>query len=141
MTFEYFDHEADVGVIGTGKTLEEAYEEGAKGVLELMADVEGIDVDREMDFECRSVDLEALFVDMINDLLAWRDIEGVFLASVDVWVIEEVEDGWRLGGTSYSGKMNREKGEFRSEVKAATHCGFVFEKNDGEYKIGCVVDV
>ena len=42
MSFKHFEHQADVGIIGIGKTLEEAFQEGAKAMFQVMADLKTI---------------------------------------------------------------------------------------------------
>ena len=37
MPYKHLEHEADVGVLGIGKTIEEAFEEGAKAMFDVMA--------------------------------------------------------------------------------------------------------
>ena len=43
MPYTYLDHEADVGIRAIGDTLEEAFQEGAKAMLNVMWDISTIE--------------------------------------------------------------------------------------------------
>ena len=138
--FEYFDHEADIGIVGYGRNLEEAFEQGAKAMFNIMADINTIAREREVDIEVRANDKEALFIEWLNELLARKDIEGMLFSEFDVR-IEEKGDMLVLKGTAKGEKINYEKHRVDIEVKAATYSQLKIEKIDGMWKVQCVVDV
>ena len=138
--FEYFDHEADIGIVGYGRNLEEAFEQGAKAMFNIMADINTIAREREVDIEVRANDKEALFIEWLNELLARKDIEGMLFSEFDVR-IEEKGNMLVLKGTAKGEKINYEKHRVDIEVKAATYSQLKIEKIDGGWKVQCVVDV
>jgi len=138
--FEYFDHEADIGIVGYGRNLEEAFEQGAKAMFNIMADINTIAREKKVDIEVRANDKEALFIEWLNELLACKDIEGMLFSEFDVR-IEEKGDMLVLKGTAKGEKINYEKHRVDIEVKAATYSQLKIEKIDGMWKVQCVVDV
>ncbi len=44
MRFSYFEHDADVGVIGHGKTVEQAFEAAAQAVFAIMTQLDAVQV-------------------------------------------------------------------------------------------------
>ena len=138
--FEYFDHEADIGIVGYGRNLEEAFEQGAKAMFNIMADINTIARERKVDIEVRANDREALFIEWLNELLARKDIEGMLFSEFDVR-IEEKGDMLVLKGMAKGEKINYEKHRVDIEVKAATYSQLKIEKIDGIWKVQCVVDV
>ena len=42
MAFEHFEHRADIGVKGIGKTLVQAFEEAGRAMFEVMTDIKKI---------------------------------------------------------------------------------------------------
>ena len=138
--FEYFDHEADIGIVGYGRDLEEAFEQGAKAMFNIMADINTIAREKKVDIEVRANDKEALFIEWLNELLARKDIEGMLFSEFDVR-IEEKGDMLVLKGTAKGEKINYEKHRIDIEVKAATYSQLKIEKIDGMWKVQCVVDV
>lgn len=141
MSFSYLDHEADVGVAGTGSTVEEAFEQGALAVLNLMADVRGVRETVEREIECQAPEPSTLFVELINDLLAERDIADLLFARITVARIEQIDVGYHLKARAYGEPIDPHRHELRTEVKAATYSGLQFEKIEGTYRVQCVVDV
>jgi len=141
MSFSYLDHEADVGVVGMGDTVEEAFEQGALAVLDLMADVGGVREIAERKIECRAPELSMLFVELINELLAERDIADLLFARISVARIGRSDAGYRLRARAYGEPLDPQRHELRTEVKAATYSGLEFEEREGAYRVQCVVDV
>ena len=61
--YDYFDHKADVGIIGIGRTLPGAFEQAAKAMFDLMYDVEKVRPLEEIRIECEADSSEELFVE------------------------------------------------------------------------------
>jgi len=141
MAFGYIDHEADIGIFGRGRTLEEAFEEAARAMFNLMAKLESVDPREQFKFECSAGDLGSLLVEMLNELLAIRDIEGVFFSDLRLSPIERSPDGCSLKGFAIGERMDLAKHEVGMEVKAATYFGLKVEREDGSYIAQCVLDV
>ena len=40
--YKYLEHEADMGIYGEGETQEEAFEEGARAMFDLMVDIKEV---------------------------------------------------------------------------------------------------
>jgi len=138
--FEYFDHEADIGIIGYGKTLEEAFEQGAKAMFNIMADINTIEHKKKVKISVRALDVETLFVEWLNSLLAQKDIENLLFSEFNV-KIEKKENMFVLEGEAIGEKINYEKHCVDVEVKAATYSQLKIEKINSFYKVQCVVDV
>lgn len=139
MEYELLDHEADVGVRGWGSTVEEAFEHGAKGMFSVMVNVDAVDPDEEITVTAEADDLESLFVEWLNELVAQKDIvEMVFSKfSVDIQKNETI----LLTGKAYGEPLDLEKHEIRTEVKAATYFGLKSGKKDEKHFFQCVLDI
>ena len=62
-----FEHGADVGIRGKGKSLSEAFENGAKSMFSLLVeDLDTITPEKSVIISCESYDLEGLFVAWLN---------------------------------------------------------------------------
>jgi len=134
--YEYFEHQADVGLIGYGKTLEEAFVEGAKAMFQVMCEIKNVKVKKEVKIEVEGNDIESLFIEWLNDLLAQKDIEDMFFSDFEVKI-----DGNKLVGVAKGEKMDLDRHQVKVEVKAATYAQLKVEKIDKSYKVQCVVDV
>jgi SHS2 domain-containing protein len=69
--YNYFDHEADIGIIGRGETLESAFESGAYAMFAIMADIKNLSIDHTIEFSFEEKDPEIAFVTWLNLLIAY----------------------------------------------------------------------
>ncbi len=138
--FELFEHKADVGIRGTGKSKEEAFAECAKAMFSVMVDLKEIDSEEKFDIEIETNDLESLLVDFLNHLLYLRDVNEILFNRFDLYIINE-GDEWKLNGKAFGEKINKKKYDIKSDVKAASYHQLKVEEKDGEWIAQCVVDV
>src|SRR4030067_1855811 len=101
MPYTYLDHEADVGIRATGSTLEEAFEQGAKAMLNVMWDISTIEERQNVAIGSEARDIPELFVEALNEILFKQDVEGLALDRFEVDEIKKVNDRYRLKGTAY----------------------------------------
>ncbi len=145
MPFEILEHEADAGVRGIGRTLEEAFSEGARGMFSLMVELERVSPKERVELECRADSLETLFVAWLGELLLKRDLTGLVFSKFAVRISREGE-GYRLHGEAWGEPLDPQRHGAKVEVKAATYAGLKLERRapsgpGEEYLIQCVVDL
>lgn len=138
--FGFFEHEADVGIFGVGSSLEEAFQEGAKALFQVMADIENIEPEIRINIKAEAPDEEALFVEWLNALLAQKDIEDMFFSDFEVR-IQHLQKLFVLTGVAKGERTNPQKHHLKIEVKAATYSQLKVERLEKGYKVQCVVDV
>jgi SHS2 domain-containing protein len=68
-TFAYFDHEADMGVVGRGSTVEAAFEAVAEAVFALMVDLASLRPEVTLRVEFEEADPELALLTWLNHLL------------------------------------------------------------------------
>jgi SHS2 domain-containing protein len=137
--FELLDHEADVGIRSWGKTVEEAFENGARAMFSIMVNLEGVTPQGGIKVEAAADDYESLFVEWLNELLAQRDITEMVFSEFTVHI--KRNEGLHLSGTARGEHLNQEKHDIRTEVKAATYFGLKSGKKDGLHFFQCVLDI
>ena len=138
MDYETFDHEADIGVRGYGRTLEEAFENAARAMFSVMVDLSRVRRVKKFHITVEAPDVEALLVEWLNQLLAIADLEGYLFSDFEVKISG---DGTRLEGYAWGEPIDRERHEVSVEVKGATYSMLEVGKEDGRYRAQCVVDV
>ena len=134
-TFSYFDHDADVGVIGRGATIEEAFESAARATFALMADLEQVRPLDTIALDFEEADAEIALVRWLNLLITLaREHRMTFRR---FW-IEKDGVHWRGGASGEPWRPGIDRGV---EVKGATLTMLqVKERADG-WEARCVVDV
>lgn len=131
----YFDHEADIGIIGYGDSVEESFVDAAKAVFELMADFSQVSPKQTITIQFEETDLELAFVTWLNLLIAEAQADNLILSQFrirrkgDRWFGEALGELWR---------NDLERG---IEVKGATLTMLSVKQVNGKWISKCVVDV
>lgn len=141
MPYKLLEHEADVGVLGIGDTLERSFEEGAKAMFSVMADIKKIIQKLKVEVQVKAKDESSLFVEWLNELLAKRDIEDMFFSKFKIEKIKKENTNYVLKAKAFGEKIDLNKHKIKLEVKAATYSGLKVEKKNNKYYAQCVVDV
>lgn len=134
-TENYFDHDADIGIIGRGDSIESCFSNTAKVMFSLMSDVKNVHLIQIITFDFEEDDLELALVTWLNLVLAKADehhlIFGDFRLKRDgtLWKATVSGEPWR---------PNMERG---IEVKGATLTMLSVRKIDHAWEARCVVDV
>jgi SHS2 domain-containing protein len=133
--YGYFDHDADVGVIGRGATAAAALEAAAAATFALMADPSALRPRVAVRFELEEPDAELALVTWLNRLLAEARAAGLALGRFRLrregsrWVGEAWGEPWR---------PDLQKGV---EVKGATLTALAVAPAAAGWEARCVVDV
>ncbi len=135
--YETFEHGADIGVRGYGRTVEEAFQNAAKAMFSLIVEnFEDITLEKSFDVSVSAELLDELLVEWLNKLLTLFSIEACVFREFEVKI-----DGSKLFGKAIGEPINYEKHEFGVEVKGATYSLLKVEKKGNIWIAQCVVDV
>ncbi len=137
---ETFEHTADIGVRGTGRTPQEAFSEAAAALFSVMADVSLLKKKPDVSFSlsCRADAPEDLLVEFLNSLLTQAALRRCVLSDVRVMRMDETGLEALVSGVKAGTDTAR---CMRTEVKGATYCGLKVAKRGGKWTAQCVVDV
>ena len=136
MLYETFDHRADIGIRGYGKSVEEAFENGAKAMFSVMVDIDDVKPVNREDINCEAPDLETLFVEWLNGLISVAHLNGKLFCKFKVKIAAD-----KLTGSAWGERLDKEKHHMMTEVKAATYSQLKVVKEDDTYIAQCIVDV
>jgi SHS2 domain-containing protein len=131
-----FDHGADIGVLGEGATIEEAFAGAARAMFSVMVDLEGVEPREAVDVSCAASDPELLLVQWLNALLAEADMRGMVFCDFEVRLL----DGG-LTGTARGEPFDPERHAPGVEVKGATLTELEVSNEGGRWRARTVVDV
>lgn len=137
--FEFFDVTADVGYKAYGNTLEEAFENAALAMFEVMTDTSKIKPEIERKIEVESEDECALLYDWLSEFLVMLDVDYLVFSKFKV-KIEKNENGYSLEGTAWGEEFNPEIHESRAEVKAVTYHLMNVKKENG-HMVQVILDI
>lgn len=131
----YFDHDADVGVVGRGATAEAAFVEAARATFALTCDPASVRARERIEIDFDEADPEFALVVWLNLLLAHASERGLALARFEL-----AREGTRWRGAAW-GEPWRDGIERRTQVKGATLTMLSVRRVDGVWEARCVVDV
>jgi SHS2 domain-containing protein len=133
--YGYFDHDADIGIIGRGATLERAFESAAKAMFAIMAEELPQPLGDEVDFVFEEEDVEFALVRWLNGLIAHAQSRHLILGRFEL----------RHEGIEWHAKawgMPWNEGIVRGvEVKGATLTMLSVDQKAGLWEVRCIVDV
>jgi SHS2 domain-containing protein len=133
--FDYFEHGADIGIIGRGPTLAKAFESAATAMFAIMAEPSKVQQQLSVQFEFEETDPEFALVTMLNRLLAEARLQHAVFSNFDViqnglrWKVEALGEPWN------------DKLERGTEVKGATLTMLSVKPLEAGWEARCVVDV
>lgn len=119
MPYEIWEHTADVGVSACGESLEESFENTAKGMFSIMTNIEKVGNIEKIRFTIEEDEIDALLVSFLTKLLEIRDVYSLFLSEFEVKISRN--DVWHLDAKVGGEEINPEKHELKVEVKAVTY--------------------
>jgi SHS2 domain-containing protein len=131
----YFEHDADIGVVGFGDSLERALEAAAAATFAVMVDPDTVQRQVHITVEFDESDPELALLCWLNGLLGEARIAGLALGSFRLarhdghWVGQAWGEPWRDG---------LERG---TEVKGATFTMLSVRQLDSGWEARCVIDV
>jgi SHS2 domain-containing protein len=141
MPYVYLEHQADIGLEGSGGTIEEAFESGIQGLLDLMVETETVQPVESTEVSAEGSDPATLFVAMLNAVIAERDIAGQFFQRFELRRIEQTGEGWIAEGMLYGELVDLSRHSVGNEVKAATYSGLRFIDQPEVKSLRCVLDI
>ena len=137
MSYEFFDHTADVGVRVRGGTLAELFQHAAAALTELLIERSPVAPQ-----QARAVALDAASVDgllrgWLTELLVWFDAERFVMASVAFDELSETRLRARVEGEQF----DPAKHAAGVEVKGVTRHQFRVAQAPGGWEAELIVDV
>lgn len=136
-SYDYFEHQADMGILGCGATLAEAFAQGARAMFDLMVELDQVQPLQRVAIECQGNDQAELFVEWLNRLLAEADIRRMTFSQFQVNRLTESH----LQGLAWGEPLDVDRHGPKTEVKAATYAMLFVGKEREQYVARCVVDL
>jgi len=133
--FTYFDHDADIGIVGKGPTLERAFESAAEAMFAIMAEELPKQLEIKISFTFEEEDVEFALVRWLNYLIAHAQSRSIVLGQFE---LRHEGTLWRAKawGAPWSKEIIR-----GVEVKGATLTMLSVEENGDLWEARCIVDV
>lgn len=134
-SYNYFDHDADIGVIGRGETIERAFEAVACAMFDIMIDRQAVNTSEEITLDFEEEDDEFALVIWLNLLLSHARTHHLALKKFH---LEKQGNHWhaQVWGQPLSDELN-----LGTEVKGATLTMLSVKQINKQWQAQCIVDV
>jgi SHS2 domain-containing protein len=132
---DYFEHVADIGVIGRGPTMVDAFLSAAAAMFAIMADPVGLSETLVLEVRFNEADNELALVTWLNLLLAEARVHGAVFSRFE---LDREGDSYtgRAYGCMWDPSIPR-----GTEVKGATLTALSVRQSGEGWEARCVVDV
>lgn len=135
--FEIIEHTADVGVVGKGSTMAEAFENAAYGMFSLMADLEKYEPTLTRSIAVVGGDDVTLLERFLSALLLLFDADRLLPVNVE---ITQISFG-RLTAWVEARKIGDDVEWTGPQIKAVTYHGMQVDDRQGEWQARVIFDV
>ncbi len=134
--WEYFEHQADVGIRGFGDTIEAAFQQAAIALTTVITHAE-VRAEKSFPVQCTASTIEDLFVDWLNNLIYEMATRNLLIGRSQVKI-----KGATLKATVWGEGVDVSRHQPAVEVKGATYTELkVKEDENGNWLVQCVLDV
>ena len=135
--WEHFEHQADIGVRGLGRTPSEAFEQAALALTATVADLACVRPSERLSIVCEASDLELLLVDWLSRLVCEMSARRMLFSRFEVRV-----DGTHLSASVWGERIEPARHEPAVEVKGVSYLELrVASDAQGVWTAQCLVDV
>jgi len=135
--FESFEVTADEGLRAWGRSMEEAFVNAARGMLDLMVDLKGLRPLESRRIQVKGKDREALLVAWLSELLYLFEVEGFLPVEYEIGNLGDQQLEAKVRGDILDPARHSVKGL----VKAATYHLVEVKEVDGRWQVQVVLDV
>ncbi len=139
--FEFLEHIADAYIAAYGRTLEEAFENAALAMFEVMTDTSKVEAKVERTLEASGYDEYELLYDWLEKLLIEYYSDNLMFSRFKVESIERTPKGFRLRGKAMGEVFDPSRHESRVEVKAVTYSLMEIYRKNKIYVLKFVLDI
>ena len=131
----YFEHDADIGIIGMGETVEEAFESAATALFSIQSELSEIRPTQTVTVDFPEEDLDYALVTWLNKLVSLAQSRKLALCA---FRLKRTGSDWHgeADGACWNSGMTR-----GVEVKGATLTGLSVKLTNHTWEARCVVDV
>jgi SHS2 domain-containing protein len=139
--FEFLEHTADVLIAAHGQTLEEAFENAALAMFEVMTDTTKIDPAQEDTVEVEAEDEYALLYSWLEALLVKFEVNHLLFSKFKIDKIQDTPAGYKLQASVWGEKFNAEKHPQKVAVKAVTYHRMEIIKEQDQITLEFILDI
>ncbi len=139
--FRFLEHTADAYIEAYGASLEEAFENAAAAMTDVMTELEKVEAKTEESFVVEAQDEPALLYSWLEELLLEFELNDKLYSRFEVSCIEETSEGFRLRAKAWGEKYDPERHLSKVGIKAATYHQMEILKEPKSVTLRFILDI
>ncbi|MEJ2242828.1 MAG: archease [Candidatus Bathyarchaeota archaeon] len=139
--FRFLEHTADAFIEAYGVNLEEAFENAAAAMTDVMTELETVEAKNEKKFVIEGRDELALLYNWLEELLLEFELKGKLFSRFKISNIEETNEGFRLHARAWGEDYDPKKHPSKVGIKAATYHQMKIIKEPKSVTLRFILDI
>ena len=139
--YRFLEHTTDALVEAWGPSLEKAFVEAARGLLETMINAENVEAKVQDPVSVIGHDELELLYNWLEELLLRFELRGMVYSEFRINPIVRSSNSLDLTATAKGEKYDRAKHGARTEIKGVTYHLMRIERNPGEIRVQFLLDL
>ncbi|MGI0049611.1 MAG: archease [Nitrososphaera sp.] len=137
--YRFLDHMTDAIIEAYGQTLEEAFENAAKGVNDTMIDLKTVRPRKEIKISAKGHDLHSLLFDWLDNVMLLMVADGIVMSEFSVKIRQN--KGYSLTGVAKGEKLDLDRHRYKVEIKAVTYHEMDVKQEKGKATVRFLLDL
>jgi protein archease len=134
--YRYLEHMTDAVIEACGSTLEEAFENAAKGLNDTMVDLKTVRPDREIKISASGHDLYSMLFDWLDKVMLLLVADGIVTSEFSVKI-----NDYSLEGIAKGEPLNLDRHKYKVEIKAVTYHEMQVSEEKGHATVRFLLDL
>lgn len=141
-SYRFLDHMTDAVIEASGGSLEEAFEQAARGLNDTMIDLSTVRPDREIEIEAQGHDLESLLFDWLDKVMLILVADGIVMSEFKVSIQKtDGDQQYFLKGTARGERLDLNRHRYKVEIKAVTYHEMMIKQEQGRATVRFLLDL
>jgi SHS2 domain-containing protein len=130
----------DAVIEAYGITLEQAFENAAKGLIDTMIDLKTVRPKKEIVFSAKGHDLYSLLFDWLNKVMLLLVADRIAVSQFSI-NIKQHKNGYSLEGTARGEPLDLDGHHYKVEIKAVTYHEMEIKQENGIVTVRFLLDL
>lgn len=131
----------DAVIEAYGITLEQAFENAAKGLIDTMIDLKTVRPEKEIKFSAKGHDLYSLFFDWLDKVMLLLVADRIAVSQFSIKIKRHNNNRYSLEGTTRGEPLDLDRHRYKVEIKAVTYHEMEIKQEKGMVTVRFLLDL
>ncbi|MCH8196371.1 MAG: archease [Chloroflexi bacterium] len=135
--FRMLEHTADAAIEATGKDLRQLFANAARGLFQVITELDSIGESLSRDVSADAADREALLVAWLNEFVYLFDVENILFRRFEIGELTET----MVKGRAFGEPIDHGRHDLKTAIKSTTYHGLSITGGGDGYRARVIFDV